>query len=142
MKRRAFLKVGATPVHARAQAKPVVALREVQPWKPIPFTYPEDEPAVLLDVGKEVEQGVGPRRSILAFSALCQHMGCPVNLDERRRVLVCPCHASRFDPLLRGAAVAGPATMGLPRIALDVRDGTIWAVGVAEGLVYGRASNE
>lgn len=150
--RRRFLQAGAaTALGAAALApnaqagvarKKVGSLAEIKPWRPVTFGYPDGEPAILLDVGKKVPGGVGPNDSIIAFSALCQHMGCPVAFDAKAKALKCPCHASMFDPVRDGMAFEGPATRGLPRIALHVESGgDVYAAGVATGLVYGRSCN-
>ena len=122
-------------------SKKIIALADVKPWTPVSFGFPENEPAVLLDVGKSVPGGVGPKRSIVAFSALCQHMGCPVSFEEKSKSLKCPCHASMFDPAREGMAFEGPATRGLPTISLKIEDGNIYTAGISSGLVYGRACN-
>jgi cytochrome b6-f complex iron-sulfur subunit len=46
-----------------------------------------------------------------AVTAVCPHLGCQPGFDENRRIFVCPCHGSRFDP--EGRLLAGPATSGL-----------------------------
>ncbi len=133
---------------ATAQPKKVAVLAKVKPWTSVAFNYPEDQPAVLLDVGKPVTRGVGPGKSIVAFSSLCQHMGCPVTLDQASKSLVCPCHISMYDPARQGMAFAGPAPEGLPLITLKVEDGNIYATGISpvpgisSGLVYGLACDD
>lgn len=136
------LMVGSVAEAAAVPSKKVIALADVKPWTPVSFGFPENELAVLLNVDKSVPGGVGPHRSIVAFSALCQHMGCPVAFDEKTRSLKCPCHASMFDPVRDGMAFEGPATRGLPVIQLKIDGGNIYATGVATGLVYGRACNK
>lgn len=149
--RRVFLTAGAATLggaalaqtnNAEAAPKTVAPLTNVQPGKPVGFNYPGDEPAYLVDLGREVAGGVGPKRSIVAYSALCQHMGCPVNYDDKTGHLVCPCHASRFDPARNGDAIEGPSTRGLPRIQLRLSGDAIQAVGIENGVVYGRACNQ
>jgi len=77
----------------------------------------------------------------VAFSALCQHMGCPVRYDPAAKELICPCHQSHYDPAVGGMVVIGPAELPLPRVMLEVdAHGNVYALGVAE-LVYGYASN-
>ena len=46
----------------------------------------------------------------------CTHLGCQPALDPWSRLLVCPCHGSRFD--LQGRVVKGPAERPLPRLLL------------------------
>lgn len=120
----------------------VVDLASISPLKPISFNYPdENSPAILLDMGKPVYMGVGPKNSIVAYSALCQHMGCPVNFDSKSKLLVCPCHISIYDPARGGMCVEGPATSRLPRILLKVKRDGLYAVGVSQGIIYGRTNN-
>jgi len=152
MDRRSFLKVGALAssallvvpsAYVHAGTEPIIELEKIKPWKPVSFNYPSaDAPAILIDVGRAVKHGVGSKKSIIAFSALCQHMGCTVNFDEKDRLLKCPCHASWLDPLKSGNAVAGPSPMGLPVITLKVEGGKVYATDIIEGLVYRRASND
>jgi arsenite oxidase small subunit len=129
---------------ARPAAYPrvrVVDLRGLRVNRAHAFDYPlKGQGNVLIDFGHRVPRGVGPRRSIVAFSALCQHMGCEVDYDRQLRQLVCPCHQTRYDPERLGAIIEGVATRALPRVLLRVRNGAVYAVGL-DGLVYGYRSN-
>jgi arsenite oxidase small subunit len=119
----------------------VIALSKLRVNRAVTFDYPlKGQSNVLLDLGGEVPGGVGPKKSIVAFSSLCQHMGCPVGYDRGRRELVCPCHQSRYDPERLGSIIQGVATRALPRVHLEVRSGAVYAVGV-EGLIYGYRTN-
>jgi arsenite oxidase small subunit len=119
----------------------VIALSKLKTNKPFSFAYPlEKQPNVLIDVGRAVPHGVGKRRSIVAYSLLCQHMGCPVEYKPSLREFVCPCHQSRYDAERLGGIVQGLAMHPLPRIHLEVRGGAVWAVGV-DGLIYGYRNN-
>lgn len=139
------LAVGALAVPATAQAAPVkkrvAALADIKFGEPTAFSYPGDEPAYLVDLGRAQSGGAGPKRSLVAYSALCQHKGCPVSFDAKTSHFVCPCHASVFDPAKNGDVLEGPSTRGLPRIHLRVEGDAVYAVGVEHGLVYGRACN-
>jgi arsenite oxidase small subunit len=119
----------------------VVTLAKLKPNRPVSFTYPlKAQPSVLLDMGRAVPHGVGPKRSIVAYSLLCQHMGCPVEYQAKIREFVCPCHQSRYDPERLGAIIQGVAMQPLPRVLLQVKQGAVWAVGV-DGLIYGYRNN-
>jgi arsenite oxidase small subunit len=119
----------------------VVGLDRLRVNRPHSFDYPlKGQSSVLLDLGHKVPGGVGPKRSIVAFSILCQHMGCATEYDRARREFRCPCHQSRYDPERLGAIIQGVATRALPRVQLEVRRGAVYAVGV-NGLIYGRRSN-
>jgi arsenite oxidase small subunit len=105
------------------------------------FDYPlQGQTSVLIDLGRRVPGGAGPKRSIVAYSALCQHMGCAVAYRRKERELFCPCHQSRYDPERLGSLIQGMALRPLPKIRLQVRNGAVFAVGV-DGLIYGRRSN-
>lgn len=159
--RRRFLKVGGTAavggmaaaaaltsgcvpqMHASSKTVKVANLADVEPNVPIHFNYPEEEPAVLLDMGRKVKGGIGPNKSIVAFSTACQHMGCEVRYRKNEQKFLCPCHASMYDPADEGRHFEGPTTMNLPQISLSLtHDGKIEATGIVSGLVYGRACNE
>ncbi|MCU0578782.1 MAG: ubiquinol-cytochrome c reductase iron-sulfur subunit [Desulfobacterota bacterium] len=68
---------------------------------------------------RKYHQGVWLVRDEGGWYALlnrCTHLGCQPALDPQARLLVCPCHGSRFD--LQGRAVKGPALRPLARPAL------------------------
>lgn len=107
------------------------------------FNYPDkDSPCLLIKTGRMVSGGIGPQRDIVAYSAMCTHMGCFVSYDPSTQTIKCPCHFSIFDPENRGQMVCGQATENLPQIQLSVNEhnGSISAVGV-HGQLYGRVSN-
>ena len=62
--------------------------------------------------------------TLRAFSAICTHQGCPVT-SVSGGTINCPCHGSHFD-LATGAVVSGPAPSPLPRVAITVRDATVY----------------
>ena len=119
----------------------VISLKKLKVNRPVTFSYPlQKQASVLLDMGRAVPGGVGPKKSIVAYSLFCQHMGCPVEYQRNIREFVCPCHQSRYDPERLGSIIQGLAMQPLPRIRLQVRGGAVWAVGV-DGLIYGYRNN-
>lgn len=107
------------------------------------FAYPDaSSPCYAIRMGAPVHGGVGPNGDIVAYSAMCTHMGCPVAYDGGTKVFKCGCHFSMFDPEDHGQMVCGQATENLPMIMLeyDAQTDSVHAVGV-EGLIYGRQSN-
>lgn len=119
----------------------IAPIAELEPGAQIDFVYPdEDSPAILLRLDESVEGGIGPDQSIVAYSTLCTHKGCPVAYNADRKMLICPCHWSSFDPAKGGQMIIGQASEGLPQITLRVEAGMVEAVGI-EGLIYGRQTN-
>ena len=160
--RRDFIRIGSAtastglanallPVAAAAAAPaapppslPVVSvarLSTLKPDAPVAFTYPDSSsPALLVRLAQPAINGVGPNQSVVAFSVLCTHKGCPVAYRPERRLFVCPCHWSSFDPGKAGQMVIGQASESLPQVRLRVQGDEIQAVGI-DGLVYGRHTN-
>lgn len=66
---------------------------------------------------------VRTEEGVLAFSAVCTHLGCIVQWDTARSQVHCPCHAAVFDT--RGNVVSGPPPTPLPVYPVEVRDGHI-----------------
>ena len=153
LSRRSLLTAGAvtaaaatTPASAEAKGRAyprlrVISLDALKVNRGHTFDYPlKGDTSVLIDMGRRVPGGVGPKRSIVAYSAQCQHMGCPVAYRRKSRELFCPCHQSRYDPERLGSIIQGVAMRPLPKIQLQVRNGAVFAIGV-DGLIYGRRSN-
>jgi ubiquinol-cytochrome c reductase iron-sulfur subunit len=83
-------------------------------------------------------------KGILAFSKICTHAGCAVNLFRSPLypprtpgpALVCPCHYSTFDVLKGGDVVFGPAGRPLPQLPLRIGSrGDLIAAGPLSGNV-------
>ncbi|GAA5512979.1 hypothetical protein Dcar01_01703 [Deinococcus carri] len=122
-------------------------------WTAVPFTY-AGRPCLALSVPQPVPGGLtlgGPNQdspgSFVAYSRVCTHLGCSVNLvrdpevlafaynyrppsDARHPQLGCPCHFSVFDPLQAGEAVFGKANAPLPRVRLEARGDGLYATGI------------
>ncbi|MDF2758218.1 MAG: Rieske (2Fe-2S) iron-sulfur domain [Thermomicrobiales bacterium] len=74
---------------------------------------------------------------LVAYSAICTHLGCTVlpRLSEQGYI-VCPCHASVFDPAADARVVSGPANRPLPALPIEVAsDGVVRAAGGFAGPV-------
>jgi arsenite oxidase small subunit len=126
LSRRSLLTAGAVtaaaataPASAEAKGRAyprlrVISLDALKVNRGHTFDYPlKGDTSVLIDMGRRVPGGVGPKRSIVAYSAQCQHMG---------------------------SIIQGVAMRPLPKIRLQVRNGAVFAIGV-DGLIYGRRSN-
>jgi rieske iron-sulfur protein len=74
---------------------------------------------------------------LVAYSAICTHLGCTVlpRLSEQGYI-VCPCHASLFDPAAAAQVITGPANRPLPALPIEVTsDGVVRAAGGFAGPV-------
>jgi ubiquinol-cytochrome c reductase iron-sulfur subunit len=57
--------------------------------------------------------------SIVAYSKICTHVGCPVALYEQTtHHILCPCHQSTFDAAHGANVIFGPAARPLPQLPL------------------------
>ena len=119
----------------------IAELSALKPDVPVPFAYPDaSSPAVLVRLRGPAAGGVGPGQSVVAFSILCTHKGCPVSYKPERKLMICPCHWSSFDPAKGGQMVIGQGSQPLPQIKLRVDGDAVVAVGV-DGLIFGRHTN-
>jgi arsenite oxidase small subunit len=119
----------------------------------VTFNYPlEETPNVLAKLGVKGENGVGPDGDIVAFSLLCQHLGCiwgfvatgaspkcDSSYKAKNPVGYCCCHGSEYD-LVNGAKVlGGPADRPVPQVILSYDDSTgdIYATGMTSPTIFG-----
>jgi nitrite reductase/ring-hydroxylating ferredoxin subunit len=106
---------GQPPVRAIARRE------EVPVGGVVSFHYPgEHDPCLLVRIDEQ---------TMVAYNQKCTHLGCPVAPEVETKQLFCPCHLGYFD-LATGRPTAGPPRRPLPRIALEERDGVLYAVGV------------
>ncbi|MGB7300447.1 MAG: (2Fe-2S)-binding protein [Burkholderiaceae bacterium] len=139
------------------------------------FHYPfRSTPCFLVDLGKPIsggkemtqsngetyqwQGGVGPNRSIVAFSAICAHKlshPSPVvsfigyreypvgflnrstgQIEQRAGVIQCCSEHSIYDPAEGAAVVSGPAPQPLAAVALSIADDSVVATGVYGGNMF------
>jgi cytochrome b6-f complex iron-sulfur subunit len=60
--------------------------------------------------------------TVVAFSAICTHMGCTVAPAGKQ--LHCPCHGSRYDAST-GQVLRGPAPRPLPKVDVHLVSGEV-----------------
>jgi Rieske Fe-S protein len=102
---------------------PIAAVDELPVGGAKTFTYPEGSTPRLL-----VRTGAA---AFVAYDQQCTHLLCPVVPAVDQGKLHCPCHNGWFD-LQTGQPLAGPPRRALPRITLELRNGTVFATGVEE----------
>lgn len=106
---------------APRRALPIATVAELPVGGAKRFTYPQGStPRLLVRTGDD---------SFVAYDQQCTHLQCPVVPAVEQGKLHCPCHNGWFD-LQTGDPVAGPPRRRLPRILLEVRDGTVYATGI------------
>ena len=88
------------------------------------------ETDLLLGQGKVVQYRessalvIHTQGGLIAFSAICTHLGCIVKWNPDKGYIECPCHAAIFDT--RGNVVSGPPPKPLPSIPVGVQNGKIY----------------
>ena len=65
----------------------------------------------------------------VAYDQKCTHLSCAVQPEVERDQFACPCHHGFFD-LKTGRPLSGPPRRPLPRVALPIKNGTIYATGI------------
>ncbi|MCI4353035.1 MAG: Rieske 2Fe-2S domain-containing protein [Thermoplasmata archaeon] len=139
-------------------AKKVAAEYNVTTAELYLFNYPlTNEPNFLLNLAPatgggpgatRVNGGVGPDGAIVAYSAICQHLGCPApalsyyppgtcpqTFGGKNFYIHCTCHGSTYDVANSAANLTGPAVYPLPQVTLQWNDpakggdDTLWAIG-------------
>jgi Rieske Fe-S protein len=145
------------------------------------FNYPlQNEPNFLINLGDENNNpvsinsqqvqvpadnstyqfpgGVGPHNSIVAYSAICEHLGCkypelhfyppgypPADTfnGPMTKVIHCNCHGSTYDPYKGAAVVTGPTVYPLPAVVLkwDPSTDQLYAVKMVGSVIYGHSTD-
>lgn len=120
--------------------------------QPVEFNYPLDEtPNILVKLGVKSVGGVGPDGDIVAFSQICQHLGCiwgfvapgtspgcNTSFSSSTPSAYCCCHGSTYDLTNAGKVTGGPAPRPVPQVTLEVdSSGNIYAVGMGPPTIFG-----
>lgn len=148
-----------TPASAGAPTTfPKVKIANVSDLKvgePVPFNYPLDnEPNLLVKLGQAAKGGVGPDGDIVAFSQICQHLGCLYtylppgsapscngSYKAAEPVGYCCCHGSIYDYANAGEVISGPSPRPEPQVTLQVDGaGDIYAVGMGPPTIFGHST--
>jgi rieske iron-sulfur protein len=98
----------------------------VLPKDPSTGTVREDENSKILllrsnpdKLSPELKEAAA--EGVLAYSALCTHLGCVMNQwNEGKKLFVCPCHEATFDPMKEGKVASGPGPRSLPILPLKL----------------------
>jgi arsenite oxidase small subunit len=131
----------------------VANISGVSTTQAIYFNYPlEETPSILIKLGVAGSGGVGPDNDIVAFSQVCQHLGCIYGFVPKGGSPTCDssykapgpegyccCHGSVFDFANGGAVIGGPSPRPVPQVTLefDSATGNIYAVGMGPPSIFG-----
>jgi cytochrome b6-f complex iron-sulfur subunit len=64
-----------------------------------------------------------PDRGFIVLSRVCTHLGCLVDYQKEKNILLCPCHGGIYDP--SGSVVSGPPPKPLQQFPLRVQGDSI-----------------
>ncbi len=104
----------------------IAPLDKLSVGKSLTFDYPNPHDAcIVIRTGEQ---------RFAAFSQKCTHLSCAVVPQFEQRRFHCPCHNGAFD-LETGNPLQGPPRRPLPRITLEIVNGTLYATGVEERAV-------
>lgn len=68
---------------------------------------------------------------VVAFTAMCTHLGCAYHWDEKAKNFLCPCHTSVFG--LDGSVMTGPAPRALDRYLIKIEGAKLFVGSVEQG---------
>ena len=131
---------------ARYPRMKIGKLNNLKKNKPVLFNYPDkgqNSQSMLVKLGEPAGGGIGRDQDVVAFNALCTHMGGDISRSFKpadQALGPCPLHQSTFDLTRHGMVISGHATESLPQVLLELEGNDIYAVGML-GLIYGRYDN-
>lgn len=131
----------------------VANVSSLQVGTPVSFNYPlEETPNILVKLGVKAKNGVGPDGDIVAFSVICQHLGCiwgfvgsgsspscNSSFTASGPIGYCCCHGSEYDLTNAAKVIGGPAPRPVPGVILsyDSTTGNIYAIGMTPPTIFG-----
>jgi arsenite oxidase small subunit len=131
----------------------VANMSDLTPGKSTTFNYPlEETPNILMKLGVKAESGVGPDGDIVAFSQICQHLGCiygyltpgaspscDASYQAPGPVGYCCCHGTQFDLANGAKVIGGPSPRPQPQVVLEFESptGDIYATGMMPPTIFG-----
>lgn len=134
----------------------LVNISSLDPSKPLRFNYPlVDTPCALVKCGQTADGGVGPDSDIVAFSSICQHLGCFYSIltpgssppcDSKFNATApqgyCCCHGGQYDFVHGAKVIGGPPPRAVPQVILryDADTGDIYAVGMSPPSIFGHGT--
>jgi Rieske Fe-S protein len=103
------------------RAEAIASLDEIPVGGVKTFSFPTaDDPCILVRTAGA---------SWAAFSQKCTHLSCAVYYSREQNRLECPCHQGYFS-IVDGSVLQGPPQRPLPRVTLQVKNGSLFATGL------------
>ena len=98
----------------------ITGAEALAPNSSLNFAYPtERDSAILIRTADGAYHAYGQK---------CTHLSCPVYYSRNHQRLECPCHEGAFDAAT-GNVLYGPPPRALDAIAIEMRNGQVWATG-------------
>lgn len=97
---------------------------ELQPGSSLNFFYPDKNDTAILIRARDGQY--------YAYGQKCTHLTCPVYYSKNHDRLECPCHEGGFD-VQNGNVLYGPPPRPLEKVAIEMRNGELWATGIIKG---------
>jgi rieske iron-sulfur protein len=120
----------AWPMRMGKDGKPII--KDAEPNNLlIVFKFPEAKLQAPTDL-KGTVQG------IVAYSDICQHLGCQVGDNASKPgTLLCPCHSGAYDPAQGCKVIGGPPPRPLPQLPIKLDGDKIVATNTLEEPYFG-----
>lgn len=146
--------VGGKAVHELSWPRvKLLNAKSLELLKPVSFNYPlVNTPNILVRLSLRADNGVGPDGNIVAYSTICQHLGCyfsfqasgsspPCDASYKAPTAegYCCCHGGEYDLVHTGKVIGGPPPRPVPMVLLDYDEATgdIYAVGMGPPTIFG-----
>ncbi|MCL4315015.1 MAG: Rieske 2Fe-2S domain-containing protein [Candidatus Thermoplasmatota archaeon] len=94
--------------------------------------------------------GKGPYKSVVASSAICEHLGCtPPNIRFYPPTMTgpfagkihCDCHGSTYDPYKGFQVVTGPTVLALPNVVMTYDNGNYKVSNMVGPTIHGHPTD-
>jgi arsenite oxidase small subunit len=134
----------------------IANIKSLQQNNALKFNYPlVNSASMLLKLGTRVKNGVGPDGDIVAYSMICQHLGCyvafqapgtspPCDASYKAPVAegYCCCHGGVYDFTKGAAVISGPPPRAVPAVQLeyDETTGDVYAIGMTAPTIFGHGT--
>jgi arsenite oxidase small subunit len=144
---------GGTQVELAWPRVKLVNAGSLQLLKAVKFNYPlTNTPNFLVKLGVKADDGVGPDGDIVAYSGICQHLGCyyefhppdsspscSPSFKPQIPEGYCCCHGGQYDFAQAAKVISGPPPRPVPAVRLeyDKATGDLYATAMGPPTIFG-----